>query len=84
MRRRVCQDLNAALNSLEEGVAELVRRREAQLRTIAESYEKAYCEMEMRKEMLDPMAKKHVLRVQELEEARARLEAEIQELNGYR
>ena len=83
MRRRVCKELNSALNELRSGVSELVRRRDAQLRAIGESLDVAVCELEMRKEMLDPAAIRYVQRVRELESARDRLEGEIAELNEH-
>jgi hypothetical protein len=82
MRRRVCKDLNVALNELREAVFELVRRREGQVRIIDESLDVQRCELEMRKEMLDPSASRFATRVRELEDAKRNLLDEIHELRG--
>ena len=74
MRKKVCKELNGALNEYEAAVKERVRRKTFQLQRVADELEVATGEMELRKEVLDPLAKRHVQRVRELEAKRDALE----------
>ena len=80
MRKKVCKELNAALNAYEGAVKERVRRKNFQIKRLDEEIAVATGEMELRKEVLDPLAKKHVLRVRELEARRGALAKDRDEL----
>jgi len=82
MRQHVCRDLNAALNEMRSACGELVSRRETQLRTLDECLDVAKCELEIRKEMLDPAAQRFALRVKELNGQREKLLAEIADIRA--
>jgi hypothetical protein len=76
MRKRVCRELNGALNELETIGNERLRRKQVQIGQLDDSIGVTACELEIRKELLDPLAKKYVTRVREMEGLRDRLEAE--------
>jgi hypothetical protein len=80
MQKRVCIELNRALHEYETSAEELVRRLSAQQKALQESIEENEAEAELRKETFDPMAKKFVLRVQELSAERDRIAVDVQRL----
>lgn len=80
MQRRVCLDLNRALNEYETLAEDARRRNEARLRQLDADIEQERCALELRRDVLDPATKKHVLAVRELEAKRAQLLEDIERL----
>ena len=80
MQKKVCMQLRTTLKEYEGVARERVRRKKFQMKRLEEEIAAETAEMELRKEVLDPIAKKHVIRVRQLQDRLEQLESERQSI----
>lgn len=80
MQRRVCIDLNRALNEYESHANELLRRLTSIQKKTDDEIDRNTAEVEVRREVFDPSTKKYITEIRKLTEERASIVKDCNDL----